>query len=312
MVACGLGGLCHYNCLHTLSCYLTGYECKGNSSSAEWKEVVETLNHTFCNDERNEGKTVRSLIGRFLSDMVKSQSVSRQQAVFQRSSGLLKRLNHIFFKVSTTSVDLDKIASKGNGRKAKDGHNSNANVQADDDAAEAAKEKYERTWENVVKRYTKRNFNAPGMMEMNVYRYIAQCWSQSHEYVPMFVGFHDKATWPPSESYAKWNLAIFKPWHKSIEETKDGFQSYSEALMEFMHDQNFPNLKKAALFRAMRKESVVVMDEAPHRDDCDFTPTDARVNRANDTKKQQQLILLKILKTVTIYLRTLMMLTSPA
>ena len=33
-------------------------------------------------------------------------------------------------------------------------------------------------------------------------------------------------TWPLKEEYAKWQLALFKPWEKSLEENKDGEGKY--------------------------------------------------------------------------------------
>lgn len=114
LVASGLGGLEHYHCLQSLSAYLTQYECKGNESSSEWKDVLTSLNDTFCNDDNNANKTVRSLIGKQMNEVMRAKSVSKDQSVFQLSGGKLKRTSAKYmFRCSLTSMDLNEFAAMG-------------------------------------------------------------------------------------------------------------------------------------------------------------------------------------------------------
>ncbi|EJK77231.1 hypothetical protein THAOC_00950, partial [Thalassiosira oceanica] len=113
---------------------------------------------------------------------------------------------------STSPLDSE-LPSKGKGKKSKQDDNSmidrNGNKVNSDPAVEAAKDNSERTWENVVQRYSRRNMDIPALRDLNVYKFVATCWNKGQDYVPMFFGFHDKATWPPAEQYSMWLLAIF-------------------------------------------------------------------------------------------------------
>ena len=99
--------------------------------------------------------------------------------------------------------------------------------------------------------------------------------------LPLIVSHYISPSWPPNEEYSKWSLALFKPWRQDIEETKASYSSYSEALQEFMYDDNFPRLKRNILMRAERNETIVSVDEQPNQDRHDFTPTGERHNEAN-------------------------------
>jgi hypothetical protein len=62
LVTAGCGGLEHHNGALLVVCYLSGYQCKGDVTSAAWEVVSRSLTDDYCNKDGNADKTIRSLI----------------------------------------------------------------------------------------------------------------------------------------------------------------------------------------------------------------------------------------------------------
>ena len=190
LVASGLGGLEHYHCLQSLSAYLTQYECKGNKSSSEWKEVLTSLNDTFCNDENNANKTVRSLIGKQMNEVMRAKSVSKDQSVFQLSGGKLKRTSAKYmFRCSLTSMDLNEFAAMGAKKKKPKKADTADNDSSNDDVVQAQKDNNAHTWENVMRKYRARDEQ---LSNVNVYKFCSRYWTNNKTYVPQFFGYYER------------------------------------------------------------------------------------------------------------------------
>ena len=234
------------------------------------------MNETYCNDEANADKTVRSLIAKLMSDVLKSSSVPGQQARFALAGGLYKRsTSGSFLKCSVNSIDIDQLAVIAKKDQKKDSGDTK-DVDGTNDSAQ--KEDMSINFHNICEQYRRRT-----QTNLNIYTFCSKHWSKNKTYVPMFFGYKTQASWPPDETFSKWSLALFKPWIKSIEETKSGFDSYSEALCEFMYDDLFPNLKRAEILRVKRRETGVDLSHNTLGAGNDnFSPTKDRTVNANE------------------------------
>ena len=99
-------------------------------------------------------------------------------------------------------------------------------------------------WLNVLKFYKDR----PSQFErLNLFKYIHHHWKSGETIDLHFFGWYDKATWPINETYAKYNLALFRPWRKAIEENKALNGAYRTTLETYMGDQEFPAKKRVQI-----------------------------------------------------------------
>ena len=72
-------------------------------------------------------------------------------------------------------------------------------------------------WKIIIKKYKKRSDD---LEEPNLYKWVVYHWKEGKLIVPQFFGYHDTVVWPLEETYAKWNLTLFKPWRDSIVDSK--------------------------------------------------------------------------------------------
>ena len=108
--------------------------------------------------------------------------------------------------------------------------------------------------------------------------------------IPQFFGYNNHASWPMKEDFAKWNLTLFKPWRASEEELKGEYETFREALEEYMWNfDEFPGSIRAEILRSKRKEYGVDTSESGLMGlDADFTPTtENRVNEAHEEAADQ-------------------------
>ena len=74
--------------------------------------------------------------------------------------------------------------------------------------------------------------------DINLYKFCANYWPRKNGTVQtskpvQFYGFHDKPTWPVTESYSRWNLTIFKPWQESVNNLKFLYATFAEVFLNF-------------------------------------------------------------------------------
>ena len=69
LVAAGMGGLGHFNTANIIEDYLTSYNCKGGANSENWESVTKILTSQYCDKPVNENKTIRSLVGKNMSEL---------------------------------------------------------------------------------------------------------------------------------------------------------------------------------------------------------------------------------------------------
>ena len=107
------------------------------------------------------------------------------------------------------------------------------------------------TWQNIVTRYKKRSVE---FELLNVYQYYALHWKKSGTTVPQLFGYHDRPTWPLSENFSLWTLALFKPWKVKCTEVISDKETYALELTEYMYNDDYPAKIRYIILRAKRNE----------------------------------------------------------
>ncbi|EJK44668.1 hypothetical protein THAOC_36777, partial [Thalassiosira oceanica] len=112
LCAAGKSGLDPSNSLHIVNRYLTSYCCKGNQSSGHWRDAARAVINDYCSKGGNENKTLHSVVAKVMLDISQSISVSRDQASFMATQGIMKRssLGEIK-KCSVSSVLVREMGS---------------------------------------------------------------------------------------------------------------------------------------------------------------------------------------------------------
>ena len=104
------------------------------------------------------------------------------------------------------------------------------------------------TWVSIKQFYKKRPSN---LSELSLFDCVVDYWSDAGSpWDPHVYGWHDKDTWPPTETYAKFNLVLFKPWCNSINDNKHEDGTFRTTLEDYMWDNKFPANKRIMLIQA--------------------------------------------------------------
>ena len=72
-------------------------------------------------------------------------------------------------------------------------------------------------WHNITRQYKTR---PQELSTVNLYQYCSMHWHKNQVRPVQFYGYYNKPTWPLNESFSKWTLTLYKPWHKDIGELK--------------------------------------------------------------------------------------------
>ena len=240
-----LPGLEQWNATHQINRYVCGYSCKGNSNSRELTETVNDLVTQYVAHPDNANKTLRNLMGKSMNDITRGEEISKDQALYLLSGGVLERTsvaNVLGCSVNTISVDELGEAE--------------LDEQAGEDGTQPNSRRNSFTWTNVCARYKKRPAH---MAKTNLYRFVSQHWNPKAETVPMFFGYprHLTSNVIPQD-FMKFTLAIYKPWKDSFDEHYDDvLGSYDTAFYEFLHDadeEGMPGDIRADVLRALRRD----------------------------------------------------------
>ena len=84
-----------------------------------------------------------------------------------------------------------------------------------DEESEIGKSQNEYTWSNILRRYKGRSSN---LTHLNLYKFVALHFYNDQIIHPQFFGYNKSINYPPTESFSKIMLTIYKPWKNSIEE----------------------------------------------------------------------------------------------
>ncbi len=248
--AAGVQGLEHHTGLDMVEEYGCSYSCKGGENSANWQSVSRTITEEYCARPGNGDRSIRSLVAKHMNEISKNMSVTRDQSQFLLGGGSLKRSSvGTPLKCSVSSMDVSELAN--------DERECPNNFQ----------------WHNIQKRYRERPIE---LEHENLYTYCALHWHTSGPKPIQFFGFHDKATWPLDETYAKWMLTFFKPWRENIDTLKGVDGTFVTTLEQFMYDPQFPARKRAEIQRAKRIQDNFDASEGAHMHPGggdDFSPT---------------------------------------
>jgi hypothetical protein len=113
------------------------------------------------------------------------------------------------------------------------------------DIGDVAGDPRKQSFEAMRKRYETR----AGLVGVNLYKYIAK-HNQSTEVIPHLIGYKNFPSWPLEEHYAKNVLQLYKPYQD--DHHHDGFNSYVEALTEFLNNDPECPIEIARAVRAKR------------------------------------------------------------
>ena len=208
-------------------------------------ERTSVANVLGCSVNNNANKTLRNLMGKSMNDITRGEEISKDQALYLLSGGVLERTsvaNVLGCSVNTISVDELGEAE--------------LDEQAGEDGAQPNSRRNSFTWTNVCARYKKRPAH---MAKTNLYRFVSQHWNPKAETVPMFFGYprHLTSNVIPQD-FMKFTLAIYKPWKDSFDEHYDDvLGSYDTAFYEFLHDadeEGMPGDIRADVLRALRRD----------------------------------------------------------
>ena len=178
--------------------YMTKYQCKGPKDSKHAKKMREEITDTYCNDERSVDKTVRRLIGKHMNEITNGMSIPKDQAVFCLGGGLLKRSDiGSIMKCSINMIPLEDL-----------------HVALGAEPPETNAGPF--NWSNIVSRYNKRTNT---LEEINLYMWCVHYFKEGKKIIPQFMGYNsENPKWPIDEKYAKYTLALFKPWRDRVVE----------------------------------------------------------------------------------------------
>lgn len=278
--AAGYPSLDHWNASQCLNRYATGYSCKGDANPAEWLRTREQLTDRYCNDPGNDNKTFRNVVAKHMSEIASGMNVSKDQALYCISGGMLKRSsmgNQL--KCSVTSIEVSELGED------------ELNCQAGEDTEEASAKgpKNSFTWKKALLKYTKRP-DSEEMNSMNLFRFITFNWKKDMECVPIFYGYsRTPSSWPLTEEFSKWTLAIYKPFRRSYEEhIHPDDNSYTTTLLEFMWDgEQCPGTIRADILRVQRKEEWQLdLPQGQGAFANHLTPSDDMVHAPNEEAAQ--------------------------
>ena len=163
---------------------------------------------------------IRSLVGKSMHMIAKSRDCSKDEASFMLSGGRLAFTSNPVKIISMKNIELSDIG-------------------------DVAGDPRKQSFEAMRKRYETR----AGLVGVNLYKYIAK-HNQSTEVIPHLIGYKNFPSWPLEEHYAKNVLQLYKPYQD--DHHHDGFNSYVEALTEFLNNDPECPIEIARAVRAKR------------------------------------------------------------
>lgn len=188
-------------------------------------------------------------MGKAMSDVSRGMSITKDQACFLLAGGYLKMSSYPSpAKCSVSSIPLESVATMA-------GEDNMNHTQVLPDA-QINSNTFQ--WTNILKKYKNRCVD---LENVNLYTYCADFWKQGKKIIPQFFGYFNRPSWPLEESYSKWTLTLYKPWHVSIDELKQGHETFAEALINFMQDPLFPPKTRTEITRLQRNEGEVDASE---------------------------------------------------
>ena len=168
------------------------YQTKGAKHTENAKQMQEQITDAYCDDKRNVEKTVQSVISKHMNEITNGMSIPKDQAVFCLGGGLLKRSEiGSTMKCSISMIPVEDLhVALG--------------------PKDAARNTKAFNWSNIVRGYSKQ---PPTLEEENIFRWCMYHFKPGKKNVPQFLGYNNKnPKWPLDEKYAKYTLALFKPW----------------------------------------------------------------------------------------------------
>ena len=166
---------------------------------------------------------MRNLVGKLMYEVTNSESQPSQQVAFIDAGGKSVFTNREYpKKCSVSSTSVGGMVAVAAGSKSF-------------------------TWYTICERYKRRPDDD---CDLNLFKFIYHKWSAKETTTPQVFGYHDVATWPLREEYAKYTLAIYKPWKVSLESNRHLDGTFASTLEEFMFDKEFPDKKRVEILRA--------------------------------------------------------------
>ena len=260
LTAAGLSGLEHHNGSYIMAMYATSYHCKGGENSQNWEAASRSVTNEYCNRTGNETRTLRSLMGKHMSEITRGMSLSKDQCLFLLGGGILKRSSRGKpYTCSVSSLEIDQLGAGGSGTDAPSQRGQASFI-----------------WPNITKKYKSR---CGTLSHLNLYKYCVYHWISGKEIIPRFFGYNNRPTWPLKEEYSKWTLTLFMPWEKSVDELKAENGTFATALEKYLWDEEFPAFTRNEILRVKRNETSVDTSESANVvGDHDYTPTGHREN----------------------------------
>ena len=96
---------------------------------------------------------------------------------------------------------------------------------------------------------------------VNLYQYCSMYWHMNQVRPVQFYGYYNKPTWPLNESFSKWTLTLYKPWHKDIDELKAIDGTFKTSLEQYMYDPMFPSRLLSEILRVKIQQKPVDIEE---------------------------------------------------
>jgi hypothetical protein len=218
----GLFGLEQFRAADNLIRYITSYNTKGNKSSANWTQLIKSIANDMC---LGSDKTLRSVSFKFLVEVGKARSISRDEACFQLAGGLLSHNTFRVYKCSVSSFDLDDLT----------------------DVSESRNDTFK--WHNIVRKYKE---SPDVLFPVSLFIFAASHFIRKNgscvQVVPHFFGYDSKVSWPLQDDYSKWVLILHHPWIGNVESLKID-DSYVTALKAFLWSHDCPKLISMAILQ---------------------------------------------------------------
>ena len=219
----GFAGLDSATAKHVLDMYIMKYTMKPEHSSANSDIARRSLTQSYCQQHFDTDRRLRNLVGKHMHEITNSESQTNQQVAFVDGGGKTTFTNRKRpRKVSVTATSISGIASIADGSKSY-------------------------TWKTICDRY---KIRPPDIGHLNLFQYIYHHWSATETTTPQIYGYHDVATCPLRENYAKYTLAIFKPWRHSLDSNKHVDGTFASTLDEFLFDELLPDKTRTQILRA--------------------------------------------------------------
>ena len=225
----GFAGLDSATAKHVLDMYIMSYTMKPEKSSANSVASRRSVTHAYCQQFGDSDRRLRNLIGKHMYAVTNSESQPSQQVAFVDGGGKTTFTNRQHPKkcsVMATSVGSMALIA--------DGCTSF-------------------TWATVCGRYKNRPVQQDNL---NLFCFVYHHWSATETTTPQIFGYHDVATWPLREEYAKYTLAIFRPWRNSLEQNRHSDGTFASTLEEFMFNEIFPDKTRVQILRAKYKREA--------------------------------------------------------